>query len=81
VKLNNIATARANKQQQQRAQDALRELELCKTKPVLFAVRTNVSYEAMKEHSAPVPLEMVVSFDVKDYLHIKHVRVNKLFNL
>lgn len=44
-----------------------------KLKPVLFAVRTNVSYEPMKEHNAPVPLEMCVSFEVKDYLHIKHV--------
>jgi hypothetical protein len=35
-------------------------------------VRTNVSYEPSKEHNAPVPLEMVVNFDVKDYLHIKH---------
>ena len=39
---------------------------------MLFAVRTNVSYEPSKEHAAPVPLEMVVGFDVKDYLHIKH---------
>ena len=44
-----------------------------KTKPVLFAVRTNVSYEPSKEHGAPVPLDMIVGFDVKDYLHIKHV--------
>lgn len=59
-------------QQQQRSQDAKHELDLCRTKPVLFAVRTNVSYEPSKEHAAPVPLEMVVGFDVKDYLHIKH---------
>ncbi len=39
---------------------------------MLFAVRTNVSYEPSREHSAPVPLDMVVGFDVKDYLHIKH---------
>lgn len=63
-------TGRSNRLQ--RNQDALKELELCKTKPVLFAVRTNVSYEPMKEHNAPVPIEMIVNFDVKDYLHIKH---------
>lgn len=37
-------------------------------------MRTNVSYEPSKEHNAPVPLDMIVNFDVKDYLHIKHVR-------
>ena len=47
-------------------------LFLLQTKPVLFAVRTNVSYEPMKEHNAPVPIEQIVNFDVKDYLHIKH---------
>jgi len=26
----------------------------------------------MKEHNAPVAIEMIVNFDVKDYLHIKH---------
>ncbi|CAF0771568.1 unnamed protein product [Brachionus calyciflorus] len=73
------ATATANRnrndnkqQQQQRNQDAKHELEQCRTKPVLFAVRTNVAYEPSKEHNAPVPLEMIVSFEVKDYLHIKH---------
>lgn len=61
-----------SQQPQQRNQDAKQEIELCRLKPVLFAVRTNVSYEPMKDHNAPVPLEMVVNFDVKDYLHIKH---------
>ena len=53
-----------------------------KKKPVLFAVRTNVSYEPMKDHNAPVPLEMIVNFDTKEYLHIKHVScvyVSKIF--
>ena len=45
---------------------------------MLFAVRTNVSYEPMKDHNAPVPLEMIVNFDTKEYLHIKHVRFNFL---
>jgi hypothetical protein len=34
--LNSAAAARANKQQQQRAQDALKELELCKVKFTFF---------------------------------------------
>lgn len=66
----NAGPTKANRLQ--RNEIALKELELCKTKPVLFAVRTNVSYEPMKEHNAPVPVEMIVNFDVKDYLHIKH---------
>jgi len=68
----NAGTSRAARLQQQRTQDAQKELELCRTKPVLFAVRTNVAYEPAKEHNAPVPIEMIVNFDVKDYLHIKH---------
>jgi hypothetical protein len=39
---------------------------------VLFAVRTNVNYEPHKDHNAPLSLDQVVSFDAKDYLHIKH---------
>ena len=31
-----------------------------------------MAYEPAKEHNAPVPIEMIVNFDVKDYLHIKH---------
>ncbi len=35
-------------------------------------MRTNVPYEPSKEHMPPLPLDQVVSFDTKDYLHIKH---------
>jgi hypothetical protein len=45
-------------------------------KPI-FAVRTNVSYEPMAAHRPPVPLELVVGFDVKDFLHIKEVYFRK----
>ena len=31
-----------------------------------------MSYEPSKDHHPPLPLDQVVSFDVKDYLHIKH---------
>lgn len=39
---------------------------------MLFAVRTNVSYEPTKDHNPPLSIENVVAFDVKEYLHIKH---------
>ena len=47
-----------------------------KNKKVLFAVRTNISYEPSASHRPPVPIDLVVSFDVKDFLHIKEVLLN-----
>jgi hypothetical protein len=49
-------------------------------KPI-FAVRTNVSYEPLAAHRPPVPLELVVGFDVKDFLHIKEVYFLKILIL
>ena len=41
-----------------------------------FAVRTNVRYDASEETECPVP-SAAISFDVREFLHVKEVRVRR----
>ncbi|CAF0780662.1 unnamed protein product [Adineta steineri] len=49
---------------------AIEALERCKTKPVAFAVRTNIDYIPSSDDQCPIA-KAAIAFSTKEFLHIK----------
>lgn len=51
---------------------ATEALEKCRTKPVAFAVRTNIDYTPSPDDLCPIA-KAAIGFETKEFLHIKDV--------
>jgi hypothetical protein len=55
---------------------ATEALERCKTKPVAFAVRTNIDYTPSPDDLCPIA-KAALTFETREFLHIKDVISNE----
>ena len=69
------ATGLSSTKPRDQTRSATDALERCKTKPVAFAVRTNIEYTPSPDDLCPIA-KGAIAFPAKEFLHIKDVRID-----